>query len=111
MTETHKAAEPSSSRPRRKAAETELAFCPCHARIPTPQAVCEACHVDLGNCSARSYAERLTRALGRPSADIRIRAIIALGWRHEKKTDRALVGPALTSSSEELDTDAESLSP
>jgi hypothetical protein len=74
----------------------ELAFCPyCYAQIQASEIVCEACGADLENWNARSYAERLIQALGHPLADVRMRAIIALGWRLEKKAERALVECAL----------------
>lgn len=97
MTEIRKDAHPSSSKAASKGAvRKELAFCPCcYAQIPASQTVCEACHADLRSWNAQSYAERLIQALGHPLADVRMRAIIALGWRREKSAERALVECAL----------------
>jgi predicted amidophosphoribosyltransferase len=65
--------------------------------MPLPQEVdtCPVCGARMAELSARSYREKLTHALLHPLADIRMRTIIALGWRGEPETAEALVACAL----------------
>jgi len=63
---------------------TELPFCPrCYAQIPFEAGICPSCGASLDDWHAKSYVERLILALGHPLADVRMRAIIALGLRRE----------------------------
>ena len=45
--------------------------------------------------SVRVYRDKLLAALNHPLADVRLRAIIALGWRGEGETAQALAQCAL----------------
>jgi HEAT repeat protein len=81
----------------------ELAYCPnCYTAIPVSAVACEACGADLKDWYSQSYAERLIHALEHPLDDVRMRAIIALGWRREEKAERALVECALRHPTESL---------
>jgi hypothetical protein len=76
--------------------ERSVAFCPhCYALITAGDASCPACGADLRDWHAQGYGARLILALNHPLADVRMRAIIALGWRREKAGERALVECAL----------------
>jgi HEAT repeat protein len=76
--------------------ESSVAFCPhCYAMIPTGDASCPACGADLRDWHAQGYGARLILALNHPLADVRMRAIIALGLRREKAAEQALVECAL----------------
>jgi len=67
----------------------------CFQLIPVEERTCPRCGADLAALSARDYREKLVHALLHPLADIRIRAIIALGWRGETETADALLECAL----------------
>jgi HEAT repeat protein len=74
----------------------ELAFCPgCYRQIPLRLETCPHCGVSLSGFEAKSYSDRLISALGHPLADVRMRAIIALGLRGEIAAQGALVECAL----------------
>jgi HEAT repeat protein len=71
-------------------------FCPaCFMPLSQEADVCPACGARMAELSERSYREKLVHALLHPLADIRMRAIIALGWRGEPETAEALVACAL----------------
>jgi HEAT repeat protein len=56
---------------------------------------CPACGERASALSAREYKEKLLHALFHPLADVRLRAIIALGLRAEEDAIPALVACAL----------------
>jgi HEAT repeat protein len=59
-------------------------FClACFRRVPAESLCCPACGADLAALSARGYRENLLHALEHPLAEVRMRAIIACGWRGE----------------------------
>jgi HEAT repeat protein len=71
-------------------------YCPaCLALIDASAAVCPACGKDLVHLSERAYRDKLLAALNHPLADVRLRAIIALGWRGEGEAALALAQCAL----------------
>lgn len=71
-------------------------FClACFMPLPAEADICPVCGARMAELSARSYREKLTHALLHPLADIRMRAIIALGWRGESEAADALVSCAL----------------
>ena len=55
----------------------------CFRLILAGASTCPVCGVDLAPFSTRDYREKLIHALMHPLADVRMRAIIALGWRGE----------------------------
>ena len=67
----------------------------CFHLIPVEEQVCPQCGADLVAYSEQSYRVRLTLALLHPLADVRMRAITALGWRGEPETADDLVACAL----------------
>lgn len=67
----------------------------CFYLIPVEQKVCPHCGADLADFSARDYREKLLNALFHPLADVRMRAVIALGWRGEQETAGELAACAL----------------
>lgn len=67
----------------------------CFHLIPAHEQVCSQCGADLVAYSAQSYRAKLKLALLHPLADVRMRAIIALGWRAESETADDLVACAL----------------
>lgn len=72
------------------------AYCPaCFALIDADTSVCPFCDHDLMRLSGREYRDKLLAALNHPLADVRLRAIIALGWRGEGETAEALARCAL----------------
>lgn len=74
----------------------ELAFCPnCYARIPLDAGICPHCRTSLRDWQEKTYVERLIEALGHPLSEVRMRAIIALGWRGECAAQKRLVSCAL----------------
>lgn len=71
-------------------------FCPaCFAPLAQEADVCPACGARMAELSGRDYREKLVHALLHPLADVRMRAIIALGLRGEPETVEALVECAL----------------
>lgn len=74
----------------------ELAFCPsCYARIPLDTEICPRCHASLRRWQEKTYSTRLIEALGHPLSEVRMRAILALGWRGERAAEEPLVDCAL----------------
>lgn len=68
------------------------AFCPhCFTMIEVGAERCPVCGRDLQSWHAESYPARLMRALQHPLSDVRMRAIIALGLRHETAAEPALL--------------------
>ena len=71
-------------------------YCPeCFAMIPADAPVCPACGADVVRLSARDYREKLLHALQHPLADVRLRAIIALGLRGDAGAADAMAHCAL----------------
>lgn len=71
-------------------------YCPeCFALIAAEADACPACGLDLGRLSARDYRDKLIAALHHPLADVRMRVIIAFGWRGESEAAQPLVERAL----------------
>lgn len=71
-------------------------YCPsCFALIEVHNRHCPACGLDVSSLSARDYRDKLLAALEHPLADVRLRAIIALGWRGEGDASPALAQCAL----------------
>lgn len=71
-------------------------FClACFAPLAQEADTCPACGTRMTEFSERNYKEKLIHALLHPLADVRMRAIIALGWRGEPETADALVSCAL----------------
>ena len=71
-------------------------FClACFVPLPAEADTCPVCGARMVELSERNYREKLVHALLHPLADIRMRAIIALGWRGEPETADALVACAL----------------
>jgi hypothetical protein len=74
----------------------ERQICPaCFKLIPADALNCPACGADIVALSARNYREKLIAALQHPLAEVRMRAIIALGWRGETEAAEPLVACAL----------------
>jgi len=67
----------------------------CFHLIPVEAQTCPHCGTDLTAFSARDYADKLIAALGHPLSEVRIRAIIALGWRGEERAVQPLLDLAL----------------
>lgn len=71
-------------------------FCPgCFALIPADAAICPACGQTIAAVDPADYREKLLRALHHPLSEVRMRAIIALGWRGEIVAVSALIECAL----------------
>jgi hypothetical protein len=78
------------------AAPEHPSYCPsCLALVDTGAPVCPVCGNDLTHLSQRKYRDKLLAALNHPLADVRLRAIIALGWRGEGEAALALAQCAL----------------
>lgn len=76
-------------------AENQL-ICPaCFRLISTTASVCPDCGADIDALSVRDYRDKLLAALAHPLDDVRMRAILALGWRGEPDTADALADCAL----------------
>lgn len=74
----------------------ELAYCPkCYRQIPAHAEVCPHCRASCRDWEEKTYSQRLIDALGHPLADVRMRAIIALGLRGDKAAEAPLVACAL----------------
>ena len=67
----------------------------CFYLIPVEAQTCPRCGADLAAFSARDYADKLIAALDHPLSEVRMRAIIALGWRGEKRAAQSLLDLAL----------------
>ncbi len=71
-------------------------ICPaCFQLIPLSALICPYCKADIALFSARDYADKLIAALNHPLSEIRMRVIIALGWRREERVVRPLLALAL----------------
>jgi HEAT repeat protein len=71
-------------------------FCPrCFADLPAGASVCPACGVDLEAWGRLPYLQRLVHALRHPLSEVRMRAIITLGWLRAEDAAPALVECAL----------------
>ena len=67
------------------------AYCPaCFALVDAEARACPVCGRDLTRLRVRAYRGKLLAALNHPLAGVRLRAIIALGWRGESATAQAL---------------------
>lgn len=70
-------------------------FCPsCFAKLDAEADACPECGARMEGLSARDYRDKLLCALHHPLAEVRMRAIIALGLRAEPETAEALVACA-----------------
>lgn len=67
----------------------------CFHLIPVEAQTCPRCGADLTAFSAQNYADKLIAALDHPLSEVRIRAIIALGWRGEERAAQPLLDLAL----------------
>lgn len=67
----------------------------CFHLIPVEAQTCPHCGADLTAFSARDYADKLIAALDHPLSEVRMRAIIALGWRGEERAAQPLLDLAL----------------
>lgn len=67
----------------------------CFALIDVEARSCPVCGCDLARLSEREFRNKLLVALNHPLADVRLRAIIALGWRGESENASALARCAL----------------
>ena len=67
----------------------------CFYLIPVEAQTCPRCGADLAAFSARDYADKLIDALDHPLSEVRMRAIIALGWRGEERAAQPLLDLAL----------------
>lgn len=67
----------------------------CFRLAPAQSPSCPSCGADLAAISARDYRYKLLHALEHPLADVRMRAIIACGWRGEASAARPLYELAL----------------
>jgi len=71
-------------------------ICPeCYRLIPLALVRCPDCGADLASFSAQQYRDKLIAALEHPLSEVRMRAIIALGWRRERAAAEALAACAL----------------
>lgn len=76
----------------KSATAEEKVFClVCFERIPASLTLCPRCGEEVRGAALRSYTQRLIAALGHPIREVRMRAIIALGLRRERKAAAALV--------------------
>jgi len=62
----------------------------CYDLIDAAAAVCPRCGVDLAALWSRDFGNKLLDALQHPLSEVRMRAVIALGWRGEPATAAAL---------------------
>ena len=67
----------------------------CFALLPAGTKVCPVCGRKTDDADDGDYQERLVNALHHPLADVRMRAIIVIGLRHDKVAADALVACAL----------------
>lgn len=63
----------------------------CFSTMPGGAVVCPACGGDVAALTSRSYREKLIGALHHPLADVRMRAVIALGLRRDTEAADELV--------------------
>ncbi len=73
----------------------ELFCIHCFALLPDAATVCPVCGRRTDDTGAGDYRERLLHALHHPLAEVRMRAIIAIGLRHDRAAADALVACAL----------------
>lgn len=79
-------------------AATRSQYCgECFELFDAGQASCPHCGNPAAALSYRDYQQKLVHALEHPLADVRMRAIIALGLRGERSAADALVDCALRS--------------
>lgn len=65
--------------------------CPsCYSDLHGDEMACPHCGAVLAQLSARGYAEKLIAALDHPLAEVRMRAIVALGLRQEAAAVQSL---------------------
>jgi len=76
-------------------AELQQICATCFWLIPLAAEACPYCGADLEVLSARDYSEKLISALCHPISEVRMRAIIALGWRKEEYAAQPLLTLAL----------------
>ncbi|OOG28845.1 hypothetical protein B1C78_00480 [Thioalkalivibrio denitrificans] len=75
---------------------TRPGFCPaCFAPLDQSAERCPVCGARMADLSARDYGEKLLHALEHPLADVRLRAILALGRCSVAGAADALVACAL----------------
>lgn len=67
----------------------------CFSMIPVEAKTCPTCGESIANLSAQSYREKLLHGLCHPLSEVRMRAIIALGWRGEDSAAQPLLELAL----------------
>ncbi|WP_136419074.1 HEAT repeat domain-containing protein [Herbaspirillum sp. ST 5-3] len=67
----------------------------CFALLPAQTIICPVCNRAAEDTDVGDYREKLVNALHHPLAEVRMRAIIALGLRHDKPAADALVACAL----------------
>ncbi|MFN7087057.1 MAG: HEAT repeat domain-containing protein [Burkholderiales bacterium] len=67
----------------------------CFAAMTPEAEVCPACGQRPADLAARDYRDKLLHALHHPLSEVRMRAIIALGWRAEPEVAHALADCAL----------------
>jgi len=67
----------------------------CFHLISAAAQTCPYCGADLAAFSARDYVDKLIAALAHPLSEVRMRAIIALGWRGEVHAAQPLLDLAL----------------
>ena len=67
----------------------------CFSMMPRGAATCPACGKEAVALASRNYHEKLLCALHHPLADVRMRAVIALGLRRDAEAARDLVECAL----------------
>ncbi len=76
---------------------TREGYCPeCFARIPIEAGNCPVCGADIAALNTRDCRDKLLSMVDHPLADIRLRAIIALGLRADEQATDALAACALS---------------
>ena len=71
-------------------------FCTsCFSPLVQEANICPACGARLEDLSRRDYQKKLIHALLHPLSEVRMRAIIALGWRGESEAAEELASCAL----------------
>ena len=76
----------------------ESIYCPsCFRRVAADTPRCPHCTAILSDLDRRSYRERLITALNHPLAEVRMRAIIALGLRRQVAAVNPLLACAFRS--------------
>jgi hypothetical protein len=77
--------------------ERAMQICPnCYRALAPAATACAACGASLADFSERDYGDKLIAALRHPLADVRMRAVHALGLRREARAAQALVDCALS---------------